>query len=147
VTAAQIPKELDTPEFRVAFNEFLADRAARRIKNTDLAVTKLLGKMKPWGPKQAIQAMSNAIERGWRGVFKPDGVVDQAATMLTRPDTRDPLTLFKYRALDDLAFCGYLDEGTEKRIREAGTMAEVAELKAVPFREHEEEIEAWPDHH
>jgi hypothetical protein len=147
VTATQIPPELDTPEFRVAFNEFLADRAAKKIKNTDLAVTKLLNKMKPWGPKLAIQAMSNAIERGWRGVFKPDGAMDMAATMLTREPSLDPLYTFKLRALDDLAFCGYLTEETQKRIVKAGTFVEVAELKAVEFRKHEKEIQEWPDHH
>jgi hypothetical protein len=65
-----IPPELDTEEFRRAWGEWKADRAARRIKpytaRGEAAQLKALAAV---GPAVAVEAIALSVRSGWQGLF------------------------------------------------------------------------------
>jgi hypothetical protein len=68
--ATKIPPELDTEEFRAAWGEWKADRAARRIKPfTPGGEQGQFRKLAKFGPAVAVLAIRESIAQGWQGLF------------------------------------------------------------------------------
>ncbi len=65
-----IPTELDTPEFKESWNEFLQHRKEKKIPMTPTATKSMFRKFSAWGVDNAIQAIDTAISNGWTGVFE-----------------------------------------------------------------------------
>jgi len=68
----EIPDELDTPEFRSAWSDLVADRKERKKPITTRAAKQLLTKCQKWGPAAAAESIANTIANGWTGLFEPD---------------------------------------------------------------------------
>ena len=65
-----IPEEMNTPEFREAWNAYLAMR--RENKWSTLKPSTLQAKFKEFqehGIKESIRALTESVRQGWRGVF------------------------------------------------------------------------------
>lgn len=69
--AVPVPPELDTPEFRSAWAEWMSDRAYRKKPLTALAAEKQLRSLAPIGPKAAVDCINDSIANTWTGLF-PD---------------------------------------------------------------------------
>ena len=67
-----IPGELDTPEFREAWDEWLAMRREKRDPVTPRSAKGALKKMLAWGVGRAVAALWHSIGNGWKGIFEPD---------------------------------------------------------------------------
>ena len=81
-----IPAAIDTPQFRAAWADWLADRKARRKPVTGRAAEQQLDKLAPLGPEQAAACLNESIEKGWIGIF-PERFARPAAvaTSVTEP--------------------------------------------------------------
>ncbi|QEL17725.1 hypothetical protein [Limnoglobus roseus] len=66
-----IPPELDTPEFREAWAEWLADRKGRRKPVTIIAASRQFKKLIPLGPTAAAECVAKSITSCWSDIF-PD---------------------------------------------------------------------------
>ena len=70
--ACAIPTGIDTPEFRQAWDDYLAYRkSAKKGKLHPKSQQMLLDRMKLWGVEQSIDAIRTSIANGWTGVFQP----------------------------------------------------------------------------
>lgn len=67
-----LPSGIDTPEVRVAFEDFCQHRTEIRKKLTPTAAKKLLNKLEAMGPTVAVVALTNSVSNGWTGVFDPE---------------------------------------------------------------------------
>lgn len=67
-----IPPEIDTPEFRSAWSDWLADRRARRNPVTVLAAKQQLDMLATYGPAGAVESIRQSIRNGWTGLFPAD---------------------------------------------------------------------------
>lgn len=94
-----IPAALDTPEFREAWGEWIADRAERGKRMTALAARKQLAKLEAWGGPRAIAAISASIAAGWQGIFEatPNASPRGYAKRLDPPAPVPP----RYKPFDD----------------------------------------------
>ncbi len=68
-----IPEDLNTPEFLEAYEEFMAHRREKRQAVTPIAHARMMKRMQRSGVEISIQAIHQAIENGWTGVF-PDRI-------------------------------------------------------------------------
>ena len=68
-----IPPDLNTPEFVDAYEEFLVHRREKRQAVTPTAHSRMMKRMQKSGVEISIQAIHQAIENGWTGVF-PDRI-------------------------------------------------------------------------
>jgi hypothetical protein len=75
---AEIPKEIDSPEFREAWSEWVADRKERKKPITQRAAKQQLKSLIPLGPVKAAECLLASIQNGWAGLF-PEKFVGQAA--------------------------------------------------------------------
>lgn len=65
-----LPPALDTAEFRQAWEQWLADRAERRLpRYTARAMTLQLRRLEAMGAEAAIAAINWSIAQGYRGIF------------------------------------------------------------------------------
>lgn len=64
-----IPASLDTPEFRAAWADWLADRVTRKKPVTPLAAKSQLADLETIGPKLATECVRESIRNGWQGIF------------------------------------------------------------------------------
>ena len=67
----EYPVELDTPEFREAWEEWKQHRIEMRKKMTPTGSRRLLVKLATWGEERAIAAIHYSLEQGWQGLFEP----------------------------------------------------------------------------
>jgi hypothetical protein len=67
----EIPPELDTAEFRAAWNDWLAHRREIRKPAGPTAQRKALAGMVKLGIQRAIAAIEHSVARGWLGIFEP----------------------------------------------------------------------------
>jgi hypothetical protein len=66
------PKNLDTPTFRTAWDDWLAYRRERRLPALKpRSVEAQLAKLAEWGWAAAVSAIRNSIRNGWQGLFEP----------------------------------------------------------------------------
>jgi len=69
----EIPDNIKTNEFMVAWEDWYAHRRASKMKKwTPQTAKATLAKLSGWGPKEAIQSIRNSIENGYAGLFKPN---------------------------------------------------------------------------
>lgn len=67
---ADVPAPLDTPEFRSAWADWLADRRERKRKPyTERGVAGLLAELAKHGPAAAVAAIRESIRNGYQGLF------------------------------------------------------------------------------
>lgn len=67
-----LPLELDTPGFREAWENWLADRAERRLpRYTARAQTMQFKRLEEMGHDTAIAAIEWSITQGYKGIFPP----------------------------------------------------------------------------
>jgi hypothetical protein len=69
---SELPKALDSSDFRDAWNKYLQYRKERK---KPLYPTSFLAKwkqMEAWGKESAITAINNSIANGWQGIFPTD---------------------------------------------------------------------------
>lgn len=64
-----IPAELDSPEFRAVWSEWIADRKERRHEVTPRAARGQFKKLIPLGIPGAIACIEASIANGWQGLF------------------------------------------------------------------------------
>lgn len=69
--ATTFPKELETPEFRAAWNEWEEHRRELRKRLTPGTRRKQLETCAKWGAERAVRAIEASIEAGWQGLFEP----------------------------------------------------------------------------
>lgn len=70
VAAPPLPIELDTPEFREAWNAWETDRRKRRLKPlTDRGKAQQFAALAPLGPAKACACIAESIRQGWQGLF------------------------------------------------------------------------------
>lgn len=67
----QIPKTLDTPNFREAWERWQSDLGERGIRATSGMLSGQLATLEAMGPVQAIKAIENGIEKGLRAPGLP----------------------------------------------------------------------------
>lgn len=65
----EIPATLNTPEFRGAWADWLADRAERRKPVTARAAATQLADLAVVGPQRAVETIRRSIAAGWQGLF------------------------------------------------------------------------------
>lgn len=68
-SAVPIPTELDSPDFRKAWADWIEDRRARGKRVTELAAKQNLEKLAPLGITKAIESIQDSIRNGWTGIF------------------------------------------------------------------------------
>jgi hypothetical protein len=64
-----IPAAIDTPEVRAAWEEWCAERRARRKPITPRAATLQLEALAPLTPGQVVECIRTSIANGWQGLF------------------------------------------------------------------------------
>ncbi len=80
------PKELDTHEFREAWEAWEQHRIEIKKKITPLSRTRAINVLVPLGPAEAVRWIDWAISRGWQGLYKPDyGKTDKEESVLLSP--------------------------------------------------------------
>ncbi len=68
----EIPKALDTPEFRTALDEWFAYRRERRLPKWQPSTVRTNYKQwAAWGVEKSIEAIRTSIRSSWAGVFEP----------------------------------------------------------------------------
>ena len=65
-----IPKELDTPEFREAWGEWLAYRIEKRKPVTPRSARMSFKTLMDMGPPRAVAAIQHSIGNGYQGIFE-----------------------------------------------------------------------------
>lgn len=65
-----LPRQLDTPEFREAWQDWLKYRAERRQGITPTTAKAQLAKLANAGPSSAVAMIHQSIENGWQGLFE-----------------------------------------------------------------------------
>jgi hypothetical protein len=66
-----LPEELDTQEFRQAWQEWQQFRKDIKKKLTPLTVKKQLKQLAGYGPAGAVASVNRSIANGWQGLFEP----------------------------------------------------------------------------
>ncbi len=70
--APTLPAELDTPEFKAAWQHFEQHRKEKRRPITPLSSEQIFKDCVVWGVEKSIRALLLSIKCGWQGVFDPD---------------------------------------------------------------------------
>jgi len=69
----ELPAGLDDPAFAAAWKEWCLHRQQIRKRLTPLTIKKQLAQLSKFGKEIAIASINQSIERGWTGLFEPDG--------------------------------------------------------------------------
>jgi hypothetical protein len=82
-----IPGELDSAEFRAAWDQWQQHRRELKKPLTQTATQKQLAKLARMGERRAIAALEHSAANGWQGIFEPKpehgrGLFDQAGEAL-----------------------------------------------------------------
>ena len=56
-------------EVNNTFNEFLTVRTQLKVKNTELAINRLINELNKYDDSTKIEMLNNSIMNGWKGVF------------------------------------------------------------------------------
>jgi hypothetical protein len=67
----ELPHELDCPDLRSAWNDFVDYRKERKKPVTPTTAKILFNRMKAWGADTSADALRDSIANGWQGVFPP----------------------------------------------------------------------------
>lgn len=82
----ELPESLNTKAFNTAWTDWLEDRRERKKPVTKLAAKLQLKKCEAWGVEKAITYINTAIEKGWSGLFEPNG--NHYGKVTERPNPR-----------------------------------------------------------
>lgn len=94
-----LPAELDTPAFREAWEQWLADRTERRLpRYTARAQTMQFKRLTEMGHDTAISAIEWSITQGYKGIFPPPAAVGR--TMASPQAAKPPSTWEIQKKLD-----------------------------------------------
>lgn len=70
------PSELDTPEFRDAWAEWLADRVERKLPRYTARATAIqFRRLSEMGADRAIAAINYSISQCYKGIFEPPAAI------------------------------------------------------------------------
>lgn len=72
---AELPAELNTPEFRRAWADWERHRREIRKRLTSGTRRRQLAQCSAWGAHRAVQAIEASITHGWTGLFDPNDKV------------------------------------------------------------------------
>ena len=73
-----LPENLDTPEFRAAWETWLAYRKERRLATyKPIGLKRQLNALAAFGPQSAIEAINSSIQQNYQGLF-PKAVIEPA---------------------------------------------------------------------
>ena len=73
-----LPSNLDTPEFRAAWADWLAYRKERRLATyKPIGLTRQLNALAAFGPQSAIAAIEQSIQQNYQGLF-PKAILEPA---------------------------------------------------------------------
>lgn len=78
-----IPAEIDTPEFRAVWSDWIAERKDRKKPLTARAAKSQLQVLATLGPEKASECVSASIRNGWAGLFPESGDVKAKPKMLS----------------------------------------------------------------
>ena len=67
----ELPDELDTPEFRQVWAEWIQHRIELKKPMKPTSAKTLLTKLAKAGERKAIESITHSIANGWQGVFEP----------------------------------------------------------------------------
>ena len=67
------PESPDTDSFKTSWSEWEQFRIEAHKKLTDSTRRKQLAKLARWGSTKAVLAIETSIEKGWMGLFEPNG--------------------------------------------------------------------------
>jgi len=67
----EFPEELDTPEFREVWAEWIQHRIELKKPMKPTSAKTLLKKLAAAGEQKAIESITHSIANGWQGVFEP----------------------------------------------------------------------------
>lgn len=84
-----VPEELQTPEVKIAWDEWIRHRQDIRQPLTPLAATKVFNQLRAWGAKAWVCAVNNAISSAWRGLYEPRHNGNGNGGYSRQPSTRD----------------------------------------------------------
>ena len=74
---ATLPFQLDTPEFKKAWEDYVEYRRQSKLKKLlPMSVERQWTKMADVGPEVAIEAIDQTIANGWMGLFLPPELRD-----------------------------------------------------------------------
>ncbi len=92
----KLPPELDNPQFRKAWNAWVADRKERKKPLTKEAVKRQLSKLKTFGSDRAVAAIDFSIMNSYQGIYEENQgrgrsgngrhPIDRNAGTLNNPD-------------------------------------------------------------
>ncbi len=69
-----IPTELDTPQFRTAWDEWIQHRKEKSKPLTPSTASKQLKEVAALGEARAVAAIDYSILKGWQGIFEQQGL-------------------------------------------------------------------------
>ena len=64
-----IENYFENNEVNNSFNEFLIIRKDMKVKNTELAINRLINELNKYDDSTKIEMLNNSIMNGWKGVF------------------------------------------------------------------------------
>jgi hypothetical protein len=67
----EFPEELDTPEFRATWTEWIQHRMELKKPMKPTSAKTLLKTLAKAGERKAIESIMHSIANGWQGVFEP----------------------------------------------------------------------------
>jgi hypothetical protein len=80
-----LPKQLDTPEFRIAWESWEQHRREKRSKLTPTATKQQIRQLAEWGVGRALSAIEHSIRQGYTGLFEPPEVGDRNRSQQQQP--------------------------------------------------------------
>lgn len=116
----EFPEELDTPEFRATWAEWIAHRIEIRKPMKPLGAKKLLKSLAEGGERKAIESINQSIANGWQGVFEV-----KAGCAGVKSNQEDGLEQFLREANDrSRVLCGNENSENGNRPRGSGGSGE-----------------------
>jgi hypothetical protein len=80
----EFPEELDTPEFRASWTEWIQHRIELKKPMKPTSAKTLLKTLAKAGEQKAIESITHSIANGWQGVFEPSaGAVGKRGDMFS----------------------------------------------------------------
>lgn len=116
----EFPEELDTPEFRATWAEWIAHRIEIKKPMKPLGAKKLLKSLAEGGERKAIESINQSIANGWQGVFEV-----KAGCAGVKSKQEDGLEQFLREANDrSRVLCGNENSENGNRTRGSGGSGE-----------------------
>jgi hypothetical protein len=100
----EIPENLNTPEFRTAWNDWLDERRKKKIKPyTERGAKAQLALLSAWGPEKSIAAITHSITQGYQGIYEEKQSKGGANGSRRNEGTFNANTATKFRGVERLS--------------------------------------------